>query len=123
MKIRRLWIDGYKNLRRCEIALAEPPLLNAVIGSNGSGKSNLIEAILHILVSVYFRKSPDFDFDFQFEAQGREVRLGARNRRLAIEVDGERSTVNHFVRVLRDGPAQVYYPEVTFVYYSGECQR
>src|SRR5207249_5750275 len=28
-----------------------------------------------------------------------------------------------FAERLRDGAAQVYYPEVTFVYYSGECQR
>jgi predicted ATP-dependent endonuclease of OLD family len=123
MKLRHLWIDGYKNLRQCEIAFAQRRLLNAVIGNNGSGKSNLIEAILHILVSVYFRRSPGFDFDFEFESHGREMRLSARNGALRIEVDGENRTRNDFAQVLRSGSAQDYYPELTFVYYSGECQR
>lgn len=50
MKLRRLQIEGYKNIRSCDIEFTQSPLINAVIGSNGSGKSNLIEAILSILV-------------------------------------------------------------------------
>jgi predicted ATP-dependent endonuclease of OLD family len=123
MKLRRLWIDGYKNLRQCEIVFAQTRLLNAVIGSNGSGKSNLIEAILHILVNVYFRRSPGFDFDFDFESHGLEVSLSARSGALWIEVDGQKTTRSDFAQILRSGPAQNYYPELTFVYYSGECQR
>jgi energy-coupling factor transporter ATP-binding protein EcfA2 len=123
MKLRRIWIDGYKNLKQCEIAFDQQPLLNAVIGSNGSGKSNLVEAILHILIDVYFRRPPPFDFDFQFESQGREVRLTGRERRLAVEVDGIAMPITRFIRSLREGPAQVYYPQLTFVYYSGECRR
>ena len=52
------------------ISISEPLLFNAVIGSNGSGKSNVIEAILHILMGVYFRKAPPFSFRFQFELNG-----------------------------------------------------
>lgn len=56
MKLHRLWIDCFKNLRNCEVTFEQPYLLNAVIGGNGSGKSNLVEAILHILVGVYLNK-------------------------------------------------------------------
>lgn len=56
MKLKRLQISGYKNIRDCDIEFTQSPLINAVIGSNGSGKSNLIEAILHILVGCYFEK-------------------------------------------------------------------
>jgi len=107
----------------CDIEFAQPFLFNAIIGRNGSGKSNLIEAILHILIGVYFQKAPPFDFRFQFEAQGREVTLEGENRRLSARVDGESKSLDHFAERLRGGPAQVYYPELTFVYYSGECQR
>ena len=31
--------------------------------------------------------------------------------------------ISHFTRRLRDGEAQVYYPETTFAYYSGDCDR
>jgi energy-coupling factor transporter ATP-binding protein EcfA2 len=123
MKLRRLWVKRYKNLRDCEVEFAASHLLNAVIGNNGSGKSNLIEAILHVLIGVFFQKAPPFDFSLEFEAQGRHVLLVGEDRKLAVYVDGERKTLKFFATRLRDGAAQVYYPELTFVYYSGECQR
>jgi recombinational DNA repair ATPase RecF len=83
MKLLRLWIKEYKNLRNCEIEFSQANLLNAVIGSNGSGKSNIVEAILHILIGVYFTKSPPFDFRYEFEAQNRRIVLSAENRKPA----------------------------------------
>jgi energy-coupling factor transporter ATP-binding protein EcfA2 len=123
MKLERLWIKNYKNLRNCEIEFSQPHLLNAVIGSNGSGKSNIVEAILHILIGVYLCKPPPFDFQFEFEAQNRQITLRCENRRLSVAVDGEKKPPRFFAERLRDGAAQVYYPELTLAYYSGECQR
>ncbi len=123
MKLHRLWIDCFKNLRNCEVIFEQPHLLNAVIGGNGSGKSNLVEAILHILLDVYLKKTPPFDFFFEFEAQGRFVKLSASGGRVRAVVDGYDMPILHFARRLRDGDAQVYYPETTFAYYSGDCDR
>ena len=123
MKLERLWIKDYKNLRNCEVEFPQPHLINAVIGSNGSGKSNIVEAILHILIGVYFSKSPPFDFQFAFEAQNRRIALKGENRKLLVAVDGEERSPRFFAERLRDGAAQVYYPELTLAYYSGECQR
>lgn len=123
MKLRRLQIEGYKNVCSCDIEFTESPLINAVIGSNGSGKSNLIEAIIQILIGCYFEKPPQFEFRFEFEAQNRVVVLQREGRRASVIVDGERIPLDHFAKRLRDGPAQVYYPELTLVYYSGECHR
>jgi ABC-type lipoprotein export system ATPase subunit len=123
MKLRRLRVNNYKNLRQCEVDFSQSSLLTAIIGINGSGKSNLIEAILHILIGVYFRKRPEFDFSFEFEAQKRQVNIQADNGKYSIQVDGQFMSIKHFAARLRDGPAQVFYPELTFVYYSGECQR
>jgi ABC-type cobalamin/Fe3+-siderophores transport system ATPase subunit len=123
MKLRRLQIEGYKNIRSCDIEFTQSPLINAVIGSNGSGKSNLIEAIIQILVGFYFEKAPPFEFRLEFEAQNRAVVLQRDVRRTLVTVDGEHLPLDHFAKRLRDGPAQVFYPELTLVYYSGECQR
>lgn len=123
MRLEWLWIKDYKNLRNCEVEFPKPHLLNAVIGSNGSGKSNIVEAILHILIGVYFSKPPPFDFRFEFEAQNRRIDLSGQNRRLSVAVDGEAKPPKFFAERLRDGAAQVYYPELTLAYYSGECER
>lgn len=123
MKLKHLQIEGYKNVRSCSIEFTESPLINAVIGSNGSGKSNLIEAVIQILIGCYFEKAPRFDFRLEFEAQNRMVVLQREGRRTSVRVDGERMPLYHFARRLRDGPAQVFYPELTLVYYSGECPR
>lgn len=123
MKLRQLQIDGYKNIRSCDIDFTQSPLINAVIGSNGSGKSNLIESILQILVGCYFEQAPPFEFKLEYEAQNRLVVLQRQNHRTSVTVDGERLPLSQFARRLRDGPAQVFYPELTLVYYSGECQR
>ncbi|AGG89502.1 AAA family ATPase [Rhodanobacter denitrificans] len=123
MKLRRLWIASFKNLRNCEIAFEQPHLLNAVIGGNGSGKSNLVEAILHILLDTYLNKTPPFDFHFEYEAQGRHIKLSAADGRLRSIVDEQEMLISHFTRRLRDGEAQVFYPESTFAYYSGDCDR
>ncbi|MDD2466846.1 MAG: AAA family ATPase [Desulfobulbus sp.] len=123
MQLRRLWIDCFKNLRNCEVTFEQPYLLNAVIGGNGSGKSNLVEAILHILLDTYLNRTPPFDFRFEYEAQARHIELSATEGRLRAIVDGYEMPSSHFTRRLRDGEAQVYYPETTFAYYSGDCDR
>lgn len=40
MRIRRVYVDNFKNLVNCEI---RPQLIHAVTGCNGSGKSNLLQ--------------------------------------------------------------------------------
>ncbi len=50
MKIKKLKIEGYKNL---VLNLEHNSDLLAVIGSNGSGKSNLLESLSYIFKSLY----------------------------------------------------------------------
>jgi energy-coupling factor transporter ATP-binding protein EcfA2 len=123
MKLRKLQIEGYKNVQSCDIDFTQSPLINAVIGSNGSGKSNLIEAIIQILIGCYFEKAPRFEFRLEFEAQNRVVVLQREGRRTSVTLDGDGFPLDRFAKRLREGPAQVFYPELTLVYYSGECQR
>ncbi len=123
MKLHRLRIDRFKNLRNCEVSFEQPYLLNAVIGGNGSGKSNLVEAILHILLDTYLSKTPPFDYSLEYATQGRQVELSAAEGRPRAVVDGQEMPIHLFTRRLRDGEAQVYYPETTFAYYSGDCDR
>ena len=51
MRLDRLSIPNYRNLRSFEIDFDESQSTTVLIGRNGSGKSNLIEAIVEIFVS------------------------------------------------------------------------
>lgn len=86
-----------------------------------SGKSNLMEAILHLLLDMYLGKSTSFDLSFEYEAQGRQIALSSADCRPQTIVDGKRVSISHMKRRLRGGGDQVYFPESTFAYCSGEC--
>ena len=52
MRIDRVFIDGFRNLRAVEADFDENCLTSVIIGENGSGKSNLIEAIVEVFRHV-----------------------------------------------------------------------
>lgn len=130
MKLRRLQIERFKNLRNCEVLFDQPHLLNAFIGSNGSGKSNLIEALLQILIDVYFGKEPltdgelpPCDFLLSYETNHRQITIGRRTGRIEASLDGEPISYKHLVARVRNTADQLVYPDTIFAYYSGDCER
>jgi len=54
MDLKTIHIAGYKNLveTRLTFETSETPI--TIIGSNGTGKFSLIEALLHIFVGLYY---------------------------------------------------------------------
>ena len=44
MNINYIYVDGYKNLKKLELSFDIDSAVNARIGNNGNGKSNVIEA-------------------------------------------------------------------------------
>jgi ABC-type cobalamin/Fe3+-siderophores transport system ATPase subunit len=48
MRLLRVYIDGYRNLKNVTVDFDKDSLTTVVIGENGSGKSNLIEAIVEV---------------------------------------------------------------------------
>ncbi len=130
MKLHRLWIDCFKNLRNCEVTFEQPYLLNTVIGGNGSGKSNLIEAILHILLDVYFGKepladgqSPPSDFYLSYDTKQRSVEIERKAGQLVAKLDGYLIPYKRLVARIRNPADKFTFPDTIFAYYSGDCDR
>ncbi|MBP0902212.1 AAA family ATPase [Mariniflexile gromovii] len=111
MKITNLKIEGYKNLEAKLVASAD---IIALIGNNGSGKSNLLEAISYIFRSLY-RSNENVSFDYLIEY------TNSNNQKIKIEKN--RSKVTSFV----DGVATInikeYLPKKVIAIYSGEEDR
>ena len=53
MKLDYIYLDSYKNLKDFEVAFNEGSSVNALIGNNGSGKSNVLEALATAFAAVY----------------------------------------------------------------------
>src|SRR5581483_7965852 len=57
MRVHRLWLTDFRNYREVEIEPA-PDGLTAVVGANGEGKTNLLEAIGYLATLSSFRGAP-----------------------------------------------------------------
>lgn len=66
MKLKTLWIDGFKNLSNVNIDFSNKNGTTVLIGNNGSGKSNVLEAISKIFFYIYHDKLDEMDSKFKF---------------------------------------------------------
>ena len=118
MKLDRLSILGYRNLRSFEVDFDESQSTTVLLGRNGSGKSNLIEAIVEIFRELELGRAPEFDYTLVYECQGHRVVLthdqSKPSRRLTVEVNGERVTMKEFA-----ARGHELLPAHVFGYYSG----
>ncbi|MCB1017023.1 MAG: DNA replication/repair protein RecF [Acidimicrobiales bacterium] len=56
MHLRRLWLSDFRSYGSADVAFA--PGLTAVVGDNGQGKSNLLEAVAYLATLSSFRGAP-----------------------------------------------------------------
>lgn len=125
MKLNYVHIEGYKNLRDTVLDFQEEELPIAIIGNNGTGKSNLVEALLHIFIGLYYGTPADFGFHVKYSAHAKEVEIkhqrGAAG--LSIIVDGEAWSEWRFKAHARQPQQRPPFPAQVFTYYSGTCDR
>ncbi|MBR0704570.1 AAA family ATPase [Bradyrhizobium diazoefficiens] len=148
MRLLHLAIPHFRNLRDVVIDFARqlPPELgsavdvapkgirsHALIGQNGTGKSNLIEALITVFRDLDLDRDAAFDYTLEYEIRGHLVRIQAdlaRQRRPYVWVDGDRVSQDYLNKndpadkALRDdrrGPRLL--PTHVFAYYSGRNER
>ena len=63
MKIDKLHIRSkFKNLENVVIDFAESKLMTVIVGQNGSGKSNVVEALVSIFRNLDLGEPPPFSY-------------------------------------------------------------
>lgn len=125
MKLINLWVDGYKNLCDTSIDFSNDVFPSAVIGNNGTGKSNLLEAILTIFIKLYFGETPKFRFKINYIAHAKNVEISKNSIEAgcSITVDGAEMGVIRFKELAQNPMLRPPFPELIFGYYSGTCKR
>lgn len=127
MRLDKVYIDGFKNLKQLEVDFDESRLTTVIIGQNGAGKSNLIEALAVVFSHVDLRSAAlRFKYRVTYRIQARKGKAGHLTQvvlsnvpgEAGIEVDGKGVTRAEFERNKSE-----WFPDLVLGYYSGSGRR
>lgn len=113
MKIHYIFLDGYKNLDSIEIQMPDDSLVMGMIGNNGSGKSNVLEALTLVFAAAYNNESVDFNYRILYSINDDRYELS--------NLEGEKFEKNGKRVKKADRPFCL--PRNIFLYYCGETDR
>jgi predicted ATPase len=122
MRLDRLRIPNYRNLRSFEIDFDESQPTTVLLGRNGCGKSNLIEAIVEIFRDLENGEAPPFAYTIDYVCRERAIHIDAdpsrKGKRLDITIDDNKVSQTAFQQDIDS-----YLPNYVFAYYSGWSSR
>jgi predicted ATPase len=137
MKVRRLKIAEYKNIKDLELTFSSS-LISLLIGKNGVGKSNLIEILALIFrgldlcnseeaLLTWPRNGDHFEYEIDYNCKGREIRIISTVESFQASLlttinDGEEVAEIPIDQFLAE-KAERYLPDYIIGYYSGENKR
>lgn len=129
MRLDKVYIDGFKNLKQLAVDFDESKLTTVLIGQNGAGKSNLIEAITQVFRWVDLRRhEPRFHYriDYRIAPRGGTGTPAATARVTLSNVPGEppiRVDGKEVKRTVFEKRKHDWFPDLVFGYYSGGSRR
>lgn len=121
MKIDRLKLQEFRNLKAFEIDFDENAPTMVILGRNGCGKSNLIEALVEIFRDLEDGKTSCFSYEIKYLCHGHRIEvincLGDKKHQ-QFSVDGSLVSRKDF-----DSLRNELLPKHIFAYYSGWNRR
>jgi energy-coupling factor transporter ATP-binding protein EcfA2 len=111
MRLKSVYIGQYKNLKDFNLSFDGASFIDVFVGKNGSGKSNLFEALIEIFRHIYEydkeKGDPGFNYTIKYEIEGAVTEIEWKDRKLKI--DGkDRATIG-----------KTSLPDNVLIYYSG----
>jgi predicted ATPase len=123
MRIVNLKIAKFKNLEDFSIEFDEESFTTVVVGQNGTGKSNMLEALIIIFRNLDLGNPPEFKYQIDYMCRGNRIRVEAdparKTNRYIITVNKNKISYSHFLQRGRNE----YLPNYVFGYYSGLGNR
>lgn len=111
MRLKSIFVSQYKNLLNFSLDFDSNSFLDVFVGKNGSGKSNLFEALIEIFRHLSEFNNSDnaisFDYSIRYEIDGLQIEIEWREEQLTVNGRARRT--------LGDTP----FPDNILIYYSG----
>lgn len=141
MRLDYLKIEKFKNLQDFKIDFDEDSQTTVLVGRNGSGKSNLLEALIIIFRDLDLGEPPQFGYELGYFCRNYQIKIIAKpeNQKERIRIfikDTKKPVVQvRFIYSEDDGFEELsyskfhqdarekYLPRYVFGYYSGPSNR
>jgi predicted ATPase len=111
LRLKSVYISHYKNLRNFTLSFDGNSFIDVFVGKNGTGKSNLFEALIEIFRHLYEydKEKADLEFNYllKFEIEGKETEVGWNDGQLSINGKGRKIV------------GKTALPDNVLIYYSG----
>ena len=111
MRLKSVFISEYKNLKNFTLGFDGTSFIDVFVGKNGSGKSNLFEALIEIFRHIYEydKEKADLGFEYtiKYEIGGKETKIAWSAGKFSIN-DKARATIG-----------RTLLPDNVLIYYSG----
>lgn len=82
MRLKSLFVSNYKNLKNFTLSFDGTSFIDVFVGKNGSGKSNLFEALIEIFrhLDQFGRPANEISFDYlvSYEIKGKRLKSNGR---------------------------------------------
>ncbi|MEO0556384.1 MAG: AAA family ATPase [Bacteroidota bacterium] len=128
MRIDRVYIEDYKNLKEFRIDLDEREMKTVLLGQNATGKSNFMEALILIfknldLSTATKRLTTDFNYVILYSLRDKKVEVAvsrntkSQKRDYSITLNGE--PIKSYKSFFSPEGKALYQPKYVFTYYSG----
>ena len=129
MRIEEITIQEFKNLRDLHISFDSDSPYAVLVGENGSGKSNLLEALAMIFRNLDLEQEAPFTYEMKYQCRGHHLAVSAKQHRqpkFSLKLKDGAPYVDlprkQFMDVDEHG-RPLYRPTFVFGYYSGPSDR
>lgn len=142
MRLDYLRVDNFKNLRNFNIDFDQGSPTTVLVGRNGSGKSNLLEALIIIFRDLDLGEPPSFAYELSYFCRTHHIKIKADPEglprdaiRVWVREADHRSNQTSLIPDANEGFEEIsytrfkhdardkYLPRYVFGYYSGPSNR
>lgn len=118
-RLQYLKIENYKNIKCIEFDFSNKDGVTVLIGNNGCGKSNILEALSSIFAGLYQSRlhKPNFDYIVKYIINNNSVEITLNSSVYSFVVNGEKLKKTEFSN------HKEFLPTNVVACYSGESQR